>query len=53
VTRGGPQRPHLVDDDPDAERGGLPGRFRAGQAPAEDVDHPMILRFGGLPAGAT
>ena len=43
---------HLVQDDADAKRGRLPGRFGPGKAAADDVNHGTILRFDGLAAAA-
>ncbi len=38
VGGSGPLRPHLVQDDRRPGLGGLPGGFRTGKAPADDMD---------------
>ena len=42
---GHPLRAHLVQDHGDAGIGDLPGGFRAGEAPADDMDG-VRWRFG-------
>ena len=36
-------RPHFVNGDWNAEGGGLPGRFAAGEATAIDMNHDQVL----------
>ena len=53
VGEGADVRAHLVQDDGDAHRGGLPGGLGAGEAAADDVDRVGLAHGGGSrPGGA-